>query len=328
MRHGRAKIVLFLVIAGAAAARTGAAGANPFGVMVGGGGLTMRSRVEVAQNLGVSYVRPWDLTLSEWGGFHQDTEAFRDAGFGIVLTVRNSGERGPSGSPSKPPLDLQRYEARLASVLDKYQPELVAIEDEESSLSRFSGTPEQYAGMLRAACEAAHARRLRCTNGGLPGKVVALLVAEHLRSRGEADRADVFLGRATSESEQRELRAPGGRDRAARLVERAQALLGGYASAKADYVNLHWDVPDAAAFEEAARYLTRATGLPVVSNELGQPTSDEDDVRNLLAAVRRLDMPFAVWSSLDGADRRGLQNPDGSLRSNGRAFAAFLRDTR
>lgn len=331
-RRARARsvgVIAIALLAGAAGVRSaGAASANPFGVMVGGGGLTMRSRVEVAKRLGVAYVRPWDLTLSDWGGFHQDTEAFQEAGFAIVLTVRNSGDRGPSGAPSKPPLDLARYEARLGSVLDKYKPALVSIEDEESSPSRFAGTPEQYAELLRAACAAAHARGVRCTNGGLPSKVVALLVAEQLRAQGQVDRADAFVERATSEAERRELRGPGGRERAARAVERGRALLAGYAGAKADFVNLHWDIPDAAAFEEAARHLSRATGLPVVSNELGQPTSDDDEVTAMLAAARRLGMPFVVWSSMDGNDRRGLQNPDGSLRGNGRAFAAFVRDSK
>lgn len=303
--------------------------ANPYGVMVGGSGLTLKSRIEVARKLGVAYVRPWDLTLSEWGGFHKDLEAFQAEGFGIVITIRNTGDRGgPDTSPSKPPLDLANYQRRLGEVLDKYRPALIAIEDEESSPARFAGTPEQYAAMLAAACEAAHARGVRCTNGGIPAKLLALLVTEHYRSQDKDQLADDFFDRALSESERGAIRGPGGKEKAAKAIEKGKQLLGGYAKARADYVNVHWDEPDAGAFEEAIAYARAATGLPVVTNALATTSSDDDDVTELLAVTRDAGMPFVVWSSLDRGDRRALQNPDGALRSSGRAFARFVREGR
>lgn len=304
-----------------------AAPANPFGVMVGGSGLTLKSRIEVAHRLGVAYVRPWDLTLSEWGGFHKDLEAFQAEGFGIVITIRNTGDRGgPDTSPSKPPLDLANYARRLAEVLDKYKPALIAIEDEESSPAHFAGTPEQYAAMLATACEAAHARGVRCTNGGIPAKALALLVTDHYRAQDKDQLADDFFDRALSESERGEIRGPGGKEKTARSIEKGKALLGSYAKARADYVNVHWDEPDARAFEEAVAYVRAATGLPVVTNALATTSSDDDDVTELLAVTQKVGMPFVVWSSLDRGDRRALQNPDGALRAGGRAFARFVRE--
>ncbi|MBK7974728.1 MAG: hypothetical protein IPK07_16100 [Deltaproteobacteria bacterium] len=323
--------IAVLVAAGTAPAAPPAAAPtpapNPYGVMVGGSGLTLKSRLEVARKLGVAFVRPWDLTLSEWGGFHKDIEAFQAEGFGIVITIRNTGDRGgPDTSPSKPPLDLANYQRRLGEVLDKYQPSLIAIEDEESSATRFAGTPEQYAAMLAAACETAHTRGVRCTNGGIPAKVLALLVTEHYRAQDKDDLADDFFDRALSESERGAIRGPGGKEKTARAIDKGKQYLAGYSKARADYVNVHWDEPDASALEEAIAYVRAATGLPVVTNALATSSSDDDDVAALLAATRKAGMSLVVWASVDRGDRRALQNPDGALRSTGRAFARFVRE--
>lgn len=327
---GLVAIAVF-VAAGAAPAAAPAAppapAPNPYGVMVGGSGLTLKSRIEVARKLGVAFVRPWDLTLSEWGGFHKDLEAFQAEGFGIAITIRNTGDRGgPDTSPSKPPLDLANYARRLGEVLDKYKPALIAIEDEEASPAHFAGTPEQYVAMLATACETAHARGVRCTNGGIPAKLLALLVTEHYRAADKDQLADDFFRRALSESERGEIRGPGGKQKTAKAIEKGKALLGGYAKARADYVNVHWDEPEAKAFAEAVAYARAATGLPVVTNGLASTSSDDDDVSALLAVTRDAGMPLVVWSSLDRGDRRALQNPDGALRSTGRAFARFVRE--
>lgn len=146
---------------------------NPFGVMLGG------KNVESASKLGVAYYRPTSIFIDKWDGTCGECDEALAQGLKLILTVRNNGGREQSTTP---PQDLALYKKVLGEVLDKYQLEVLVIENEENSAALFySGTPEEYHSELKAACEVAHAKRIKCTNGGFVSSLVALLVADNYR---------------------------------------------------------------------------------------------------------------------------------------------------
>lgn len=297
---------------------------NPFGVMLGGDGLRMPERVALAKELGVPYFRPWDLSLDEWKGRHPDAEAIQQAGFKIIMTVRNNGRGGPPPRPASPPASLEAYKKVLGEVLDAYRPALLVVENEENSGLYYLGTPKQYGAELKAACEVAHSRGIPCTNGGLVSSLVASLVWNHYREKGEAAKAADFLKRTATPNQQRLMRSPQGAQRIGDALTRGKALLGEYKSAGIDYVNFHWYIPDSAALAEAVEFLRAETGLQPITNEIGQHGTDPEVVEPLLVKVVELKLPYAVWFSLDRPDAKALQGSDGALRPNGLAFKAFI----
>ncbi len=296
--------------------------ATAFGVMLGAPGMDLAQRVALAQALGVSVVRPNDVRLPGWRGPDPEVRAFSRAGFEIALTVRNA----PPGPrvPATPPADMPSFQRAVGAILDVHRPALLVVENEENSDVFYHGTPEQYAAELRAACQVAHARGVRCTNGGLVSGLVALLVYDGYRAAGQTARADAFAARAFSIPQRQRLNTPQAREQLAR----GRALLKVYRAAGADFLNIHWYIPDPQALREAATFLADQVGLPLITNEIGQRDDDPQTTTALLAAVVDLRLPYAIWFSIDTGAARALMNPDGSLRPTGEAFRAFVRAAR
>jgi len=241
------------------------------------------------------------------------------AGLQLVLTTRNNGRQ----QATSPPADLAAYQRTLSQVLDQYRPALLVVENEENSALFYTGTPEQYAAELTAACQVAHQKGIRCTNGGLVSTLVALLVYAHYLESGQTAAARNFAARVFTPEEQQLLDSP----QAQEQIRKGQALLAAYGTAGADYVNFHWYIADTLALGEAVAFLKAQTRLPAVTNEVGQQTDDPNQTTAVMGKVVELGLPIAVWFGLDGPKARGLVNLDGSLRPTGQAFKRFIEST-
>ena len=120
------------------------------------------------------------------------------------------------------------------------------------------------------------------------------------------------------------MRSPSGRRQVAESISKGKALLNAYRTAAIDYVNFHWYIQDPRALEEAVAFLRARTGLAVITNEIGQPDRSSKTVTALLDKVLKLELPVAIWSSVDRPQARALQDPDGRWRENGLAAKSFL----
>jgi len=289
---------------------------NPFGVILPAPLARSPRGVEVARTLGVAYIRPSSIFLERWNGTCVECDLARGAGLKLVLTVRNQGP-----GATAPPRDLAAYRSRLGQVLDRTRPALLVVENEENSGLFYSGTPEQYGAELAAACEVAHQKGILCTNGGLVSTLVALLVHDHYLQTGQAAKAQSFASRAFPAEQRRRLASGAAREQ----IRKGQALLRTYRAAGADLVNFHWYVADTEALEEAVTFLRSQTGLPALTNEVGQWDDDPGWTTTVMSKIVALELPVAVWFGLDGPKARGLVNADGSLRPTGEAFARFCR---
>ncbi len=304
-------------------------GVNHFGLLLGADGIDDQYRVNLAKALGVSYFRPWYVNVEAWNGACYDLacDLGPNAGLKLILTARsNVGEAPPFATT--PPQDGAAYRRNLSEILTRYRPEVLVVENEEDSAQYWTGTPEQYGALLKAACQVAHDQKIPCTNGGLSSKTIALLVwADYIEHR-QVTEACNFVQRAGA------VLAPdlcrftavdhlSDEDKAA--LAKGRKLLEIYNSSGQDYLNFHWYVPDKSALSEAVHYLRRATNLPVMSNEIGQSDQTPEAVQKLLSAAAELKLAYAVWFSLDRDPAVALQNADGSLRPNGQAFREFMQ---
>ena len=286
--------------------------------MLGARGLGIEERVRLAQQMGARYFRPNSVFIKDWNGVCAECEAAQLPGLELILTVRNDGG---ALQASTPPDDLDAYTQSLGMILDAVRPTLLVVENEENSSLFFSGTPEEYAAVLRAACDAAHARGIPCANGGLVSKLVALLVYDHYLEAGDTARAQAFADRAFAADEQGQLDSP----RAQEQIQKGRALLQIYPATGVDYINFHWYIADPMALTEAVGFLSLQTGLPAMTNEIGQHDRSPESVRDLMAAVVQLELPYAVWFSVDAPQAQSLIDPDGTLRDSGLAFQEFMR---
>ncbi len=290
-----------------------------------GTSMPLDTRMSVARNLGVAYYRPGDIKVDKWKGTCSDCDAAQQAGLKLLLTLRNGGGLG---QPSTPPADLESYKITVSQILDKYPGAMAVVENEENSGALFySGTPEQYHAELKAACEVAHSKAMKCTNGGLVSAMVALLVYDDFLGKGQQAAADDFLRRAEPDKYQQIVSNPAS---ARSQIDKGKALVAGYKAAGADYMNFHWYVADTRAFEEAVAYLREASGLPVLSNEMGQQKNENPaEVTGKMKKSVELGLPIVVWFSMDisgFAGAKGLQESDGTLRPNGEAFRNHISE--
>ncbi|GBC85971.1 hypothetical protein HRbin11_02438 [bacterium HR11] len=294
------------------------AGRNPFGLMLPSRLVRSPQGIQVAKTLGAVYLRPASIFLDEWDGTCPECDIALKAGLQLVLTVRNDGR----GQATSPPRDLAAYQRTLGQVLDTYRPVVLVVENEENSALFYTGTPEDYATELKAACQVAHRKGIPCTNGGLVSTLVALLVYDHYRESGQQAQARDFARRVFTPKEQQLIDSP----RAREQLRKGKALLASYRAAGADYVNFHWYIADAQALEEAVAFLKARTGLPVLTNEIGQHTDDPNQTTAIMGKIVELGLPIAVWFSVDAPKARALVNPDGSLRPTGEAFRRFIKE--
>ena len=135
-----------------------AAGANPFGLLLGADGIDDQYRVELVKALGVSYLRPWYVNVEAWNGACYDLacDLGPNAGLKLILTARsNVGEAPPFATT--PPQDGAAYRSKLGEILTRYHPEVLVVENEEDTAQYWTGTPEQYGALLKAACQVAQA---------------------------------------------------------------------------------------------------------------------------------------------------------------------------
>ncbi len=296
---------------------------NPFGVMISGD--TSQIKAQTAVKLGAKYYRPISVFLDRWTGTCEECDAAVNAGLKLVLTVRNGGG---AGNPSTPPSDWNTYKTALSQVIDKYKPEILVVENEENSAALFyDGTTQQYLEELKVACDIAHQKGIKCTNGGLVSSLVVFLVSENYRASGDAKKADEYLNRSLIGAKQKlisQANSAKGREE----IAQGRELLAGYKSAGADYANFHWYTADAEALGEAVSYLRATSGLPVITNEVGQQANtDPGQVTNIMQKIVNLGLPYALWFSMDtnppnGA--RALNETNGTLRPNGTAYASFI----
>jgi len=294
-------------------------GRNPFGVMLPSQLVRSSQGMQIATALGAVYFRPSAIFLDEWNGTCPECEIALKAGLKLVLTVRNNGRR----QATSPPRDRPAYQRILSQVLDRYRPAVLVVENEENSALFYTGTPEEYAAELKDACQVAHQRGIPCTNGGPVSTLVALLVYDHYLKSGKATAAQDFAARVFTPKEQRLLNS----SKAQEQIGKGNALLSSYRAAGADYVNFHWYIADPRALGEAVAFLKAQTGLPVLTNEIGQHTDDPHQTTAVMGKVVELGLPIAVWFGLDAPKARGLVNSDGTLRPTGKAFQRFIEST-
>ena len=301
---------------------------NPFGIIIN---LNSPARLEMVKSLHLAYFRPSNAVfIDSWNGNCRQCQAAQEAGLKLVLTVRASG--GGLRGASAPPADIQAYQQTLSKILDGLQPVILVVENEENSILFYTGTPQEYASELKAACQVAHAKNIPCTNGGIVSALVVLLTWENYFSQGdqtaactfaqltEVDLGDSRLSAADLCAAQSLQDLP---EQVRQNLEKGKALLEVYRSADIDFMNFHWYITDPTALEQAATFLQTATGKPLMSNEMGQQNEDPGVVQPMLQKALDLGLSYVLWFSIDAIKSRALNN-GAVLRPNGVAFQEFM----
>ena len=270
---------------------------------------------------------------------------FASAGFKIILNINYRVPRSATGEkqPVPFPTDLEAYSKTFTSILDKYKPELVVVENEEDNPFYHSGTADDYINELKTAISICHSKGLKVTNGGLTEREMMLIVFDDLMSNGKTQEAYDFANRAMPQQYLSKLNNYKKLPVVQRALTFGKAVIQAYKILDLDYVNFHWYEPsvargkmnnsalntdhiDSKVFAAVVNYLKRTTGKPVITNEFGVLNTSPTLIQELMQQVLNANMDYAIFYSGDGAGGSiALQNGSGSLRQTGEAVRDFIK---
>lgn len=303
-----------------------------FGVLVNGK-MNLNTKINITKDLGVSYVRTAVL-MQNWKGYDDRCDKQIAARLKMIMNVN----WGPAGERFTIPFptDTVEYKKLLNQILDKYKPEVVVVENEETIKKYHSGPIEDYINELTAAITVAHSKGLKITNGGLTNRELALLVYNDYVERGMKKEAQDFAKKCIKPSLLQN------NPDVEQLMSNTRKLIEAYKRLPLDYVNIHIYEPiknvvigtdervkeiTPGAIQEIINYVSRTTGKKVMSNESGQRTSSPDVTTQMLREFAKAKIDYLIWFSGDGiGGAKALQNEDGSLRPSGEAFKNFMKE--
>lgn len=316
-----------------------------FGVMVAkteGKIIPPSQQVKVAQALGVKYIRG-RIDIQGWAGSNDSYDTYAAAGLKVILNINYGIPRSATGDhdPIPFPTDMTAYSKALNSILDKYKPEVVVIENEEDNPNYHSGSAEDYINELKTGIEIVHAKGLKVANGGITYREACLIIYDDMVQHGDKQKANEFAQKVFTAALSQRLK--NANPQVQRQLEFGRKIIAAYKTLNLDYVNFHWYEPvkargamgentndtivDATIFEFAAGYLTKLTGKQTMSNEFGVFNPSVSLIKGLLQAVRDAKLAYAIFYSADGGGGKAvaLQNGFGELRQNGNAFKDFVK---
>ena len=318
-----------------------------FGVMVAkteGRLITPERQAQIAKALGVNYMRA-RIDMQSWNGSNPLYNAYAAAGMKVLLNINYGVPRNAVGDhdPIPFPTDMESYSRSLNSILDKYKPEVVVIENEEDNPFYHTGTADDYIKQLETAIQIAHSKGLKVTNGGITVREVCLIIYDDLMQSGQKEKAMEFAEKAVPPAFLKRLNNMNN-PQVQRQVEFGRKIIAAYKTLDLDYVNFHWYEPVQArtkaasptasfnpeVFAYVVNYLKTKTGKPVLTNEFGVLNSSPELVKSILKAARDAQLSYAIFYSADGGEGKAvaLQNAAGNLRENGVAFRDFVKEIR
>jgi len=316
---------------------------SPFGVMVAD--IPDNDRIITAKLLGINYIRA-EINLNGFTQALPYIDSLENNGFEVIANFDYNGSVARKGLPyiSNPSVIANN----VGSVLKQFHPYLVAIENEEAVINNYSGSIQGYINELAAATQILHTTNIKVTNGGLTEDPLCILVYRDYLNRGLTAQAADFAKRTMPPAIISDLPNLSNYPQLANRVQVADTLLKAYKSMNFDYINFHWYEPviarwpfapydasnmqhvDTRAMSEVMTYLNNATGKTVISNEVGELYDSPGIVQDMMQQFATSQTPFVIWYSGDGHNSTGsnsvaLNNPDGTLRDNGKAFLNFLQ---
>lgn len=307
---------------------------NPFGIFLGDSIKLPADEIDSAKEIGAKYYR-WNVNLANFQS-QQTAIKIKNNGLKLVLTVRNGGG---SLTPSSPVTDFTLFKSMISKAIDDYFPAVIVYENEEDILQHrfFSGTNDQYLEGLKAVCEIAHQKGIKCANGGITSSASKILTASYYEKENiDPDKLKMMIDQVSNSGQfYFDLIKNNGKINGVpffdSVIQNSKDLVTRYKDSGADYMNFHWYSTDSQALILTANYLKQLSGLPVITNEFAPSNmNNPDDQLQLMKTIRSLELPIAIQFSLSVVENdvlidKLIINPDGTLNPHGVVYQKFIR---
>lgn len=227
--------------------------------------------------------------------------------------------------------DTSNFACTLDSLLaDDGQTNMVAIAiiNEPNNFGYWNSSAANMVNMINACALVAHEHGLKAADGGITGPIMRFMVYEDYVKRGFQDSADDYKARAfPTGTNPAQWRTSSNNGPKIRFLD---TLLLGMKNGPTDWINIHWyetvrdedsllSATNPLTFIQTARYLSRVTGKPVITNEYGLSNNKNIALmqQQVDVVTKALHLEYALWYSRPEGP---LTNADGSLTPLGTAF--------
>lgn len=260
-------------------------------------------KIKVSQQLGLKCVRD---------GISLDRPKYNimlGAGYEVLMNINITNTVIGNNTPFIQ--DITAYQSKIGAIVDSLDilPEIVVIENEPTNTEFYDGEPKEYVMQLRKACNVLRPLGIKVADGGITMPPLLYLYAQSLP---EDQKREVML------------RNKLGGDRLMQSATFTDALLKSIANIQTDYVNFHWYHSEGDSWEDllgCINYLKQRTGKPVITNEIGQFTTNPEDTRMIVSIAKSTELHYcSFYSAKDATKSKPLHNPDGTLTPLGEAY--------
>jgi hypothetical protein len=286
----------------------------------------------ITDSLKVPFYQPAAVVLDAGAKCDRCEDAVQH-GLKLVLPVRANGG---AGTATVPPKDLSMYGALLGELLDAHAAAVAAvvIEGSAETEAAWGGTVDEYLALLAAGCATAHAKGVRCTDGGLASTTMIFLLADYQAASGSTagalnvvqlagDNPEVKAAFSTWPPATEDDLKAGLATQKARL-DAAKKLLAGVRAAGVDYASFRWWERDQDTLDLALAFMRNQTGCNAVAiTDMGQRTEDAIEAQHKADDAKELGASLVIWSSRAESGGALLVDEAGALTENGTALAAL-----
>lgn len=269
-----------------------------------------------------------------------------DANVEASITINNWPLDGLHDFPTGAEFDTwaAALTAYLQGIVDgDYNVQLITLENEPNNTgyrALTSDSATKYLAMLTRLVQinTDGCFNMKIANGGYTGPNFKYLVYKWLVAEGRADDAESFLTAEFTSGNITPIRNNNFENigNNAFVCNFLRTEMAGLAATGADYANFHWysstadttpALPNVQNILFAKQFVEAATGLPAITNEIGQRNTLASYPPAMLGALVDAGMPYILWYSGDGNAAYGLHDPaTGVLRESGTAFTGFVQN--
>lgn len=276
------------------------------------------------QNLGLQYAR----TAFNGPGTRNTNVDYTAAGFKTLMNYN------PAHPDVENTFTLSTDTADFACTLDSLltedgttNTEGIVIINEPNNFGYWNTSAKNMLDMILVATTVAHEHGLKAYDGGITGDIMRFMVYEDYIKRGFVDSANDYRTRAFATG----VNPANWRNSAVQgpKIRFLDTLLAGLKNIPTDGVNIHWyetvrdednflTATNTLTFIQTAKFLQRATGKQVMTNEYGSNNNNTASiVQQQIDAVKALRMPYAFWYSTPDFP---ITNTSGALTPKGTTY--------
>ena len=243
--------------------------------------------VTIFNMLGVNYIR-WEISLKDFTGFNDPLDTYVSKGYKVILNLNYDNAKNANGtsSPKPFPTDMVAYTNLLKSVLDKYHPELVVIENEAWNDAYHSGPIENYITELTTAVNVCKSYGIKVADSGL-----GVRYAQQVMNGNSWNTDPSYI--------------------------ETKKMIDAFKTMGLDYINIHVIVPfgnldnpntfPSDLVEPVADYLRSYTGKEVMSNEYDQTNQSASLMQGAVAAFTAGGYKYMVARSNKAGGKNSAQ---------------------